>query len=223
VTTQAAGYFEHMYRALDERDVIWTALAEYIQPEIKRDATVLEIGAGYCSFINRIRAMRRIALDVNPASARSAGPGVEFVRGDCAVLEGIHDASVDVVFASNVFEHLDRAQFESSLANIHRVLRPGGKLIILQPNFYYAYRVYFHDYTHKTPFTHIGLSDALTLHGFDVVRCEPGFVPMSMQSKYGGLQMSGMPFLKQAVALYLRLPWKPLAKQMYLVARTRAS
>jgi hypothetical protein len=50
-----------------------TFLARYI-PE---DGTVLDIGSGYCDFINNVRAARRIAIDVNPETVRRAAPGVE--------------------------------------------------------------------------------------------------------------------------------------------------
>lgn len=219
MTVDGANYYRHMYRTVQQRDTVWRVLADYVQREISPTDTVLDVGAGYCNFINHVTAGRRLALDVNPEGAQWAAPGVEFIVGNCTSLEGVADNSIDLVFASNVFEHLSFEEFSCALKSGRRVLRDGAKLVILQPNFYYAYRVYFHDHTHRTIFTHVGLSDALTLHGFEVITCKPRFLPMSLQGKYGGIQASRVPFLKEVVYMYIRSPFKPFAKQMYLVSR----
>ena len=48
-----------------------------------------------------------------------------------AALDGVAAASVDSVFASNVYEHFpSREDVAQSLAEVRRVLRPGGQVII---------------------------------------------------------------------------------------------
>ncbi len=46
---------------------VWRVLVTgFFQARIRPEATVLDVGAGLCLFINEVRAARRIALDANP-------------------------------------------------------------------------------------------------------------------------------------------------------------
>ena len=214
-------YYATMYTPSAVRDAVWAALGRYMQADIGEDRVVLDLGAGYCSFINQVRGARRIAVDLAPGGAGHAAPGVEFRQSSCMDLSFLAPGSVDIAFASNLLEHLERDEITRTLDEVRRVLKPGGRPLLLQPNFTYVYREYFHDFTHKTIFTHVGLSDLLEASGFDRVKIVPKLVPFSMQSKYGGFSIPKFPGLEALVSLYLRLPWRPAAKQMYLVFRKR--
>ena len=97
------------------------------------------------------------------------------------------------------------------------MLRPGGRLILLQPNFAFCSRTYFDDFTHLQIFTHNGLRDLLEMAGFPLHEMQPRFLPVNMKStlKYTP------PFLPLIVRAYLRLPYRPKAGQMLLVAENR--
>lgn len=58
------------------------------------------------------------------------------------------DSSVDVIYSFHLLEHLPDLGF--IMAEIFRVLKPGGKKIGTVPHFSNPY--YYSDYTHKTPF-----------------------------------------------------------------------
>ena len=92
-----------------------------------------------------------------------------------------------------------------------RLLRRGGRLIVMQPNFRYAYRHYFDDYTHRSTFTHVSLANLLRSKGLRMLRVEPRFLPYSMRE-------SRLPVKPWLVRAYLRSPIRPLAGQMLLVA-----
>jgi ubiquinone/menaquinone biosynthesis C-methylase UbiE len=173
---------------------------------------VLELGPGYCDFINQVSARKKVAVDINAKSRQSADPQVEFIEGDCCDLSMLDDGSMDLAFASNLIEHLDREQASQMLGSIHSVLRPNGRLILLQPNFRYAYTTYFDDYTHITPYTDKGLAGLLESQGYRIVKNIPKFLPLSMNS--GSL----IPRWGWIVRLYLNLPFRPLARQMLIVA-----
>jgi hypothetical protein len=83
-------------------------------------------------------------------------------------------------------------------------------LNILQPNYRFAYREYFDDYTHIAVYSDRSLVDFLEAHGFQVLECHPRFLPLTIKSRF---QVS--PFLIRA---YLRLPFKPMGKQMLIRA-----
>jgi ubiquinone/menaquinone biosynthesis C-methylase UbiE len=178
---------------------------------VPADSSVLDLGAGYCSFVNHVAAADRHALDAWPGFAEHAAPGVATHVGRCEDMGVFPAARFDVVFASNLLEHLEWPAIDRTLEEIRRVLKPTGRLVLIQPNFRYCPRQYFDDYTHRTVFTHVGLADLLKSRGFAVERVDPRFLPFSFRSrapKWGFL-----------VALYLRLPVRPLARQMLIVAR----
>ena len=85
---------------------------------------------------------------------------------------------------------------------------------MLQPNYRYAYREYFDDYTHVAIYSHVSLADLLAAHGWEVVDVRPRFLPLSVKSR--------LPTWSLLVWAYLRSPFKPLGKQMLIVARPRA-
>jgi hypothetical protein len=140
-------------------------------------------------------------------------PGIEGWVGDVADLSFLAPYSVNFVFASNLFEHITQNKFASILSQLKTALAKDGTLNILQPNYFYAYREYFDDYTHCSVYSHVSICDFLNANGYDVIECRPRFLPLTVKSR---LPVS--PFLIQ---LYLALPWKPMGKQMFIRARPR--
>lgn len=203
-------YFETRLAANPNREQVWQHLSDYLARWIGPDQDVLELGAGWCDFSNHIRAGRVVALDLDPTVQRAAAAHVEAVIGDCTDLSAFGDDEFDVVFASNLLEHLTRAQSDRLLDEAARVLRPGGRLILLQPNFRTSYKRYFDDYTHVAIFTDTSLQDYLVSRGFRVEKMFAKFLPLTMKSSAANLS-----FL---VPWYLRSPIKPLAGQMLAVA-----
>ena len=173
-------------------------------------AAVLELGAGYCDFINQVVAPMRIAFDLNPEMVKFAAPGVDLRVRDCRGLPGIGDGTMDAVFASNFLEHFTVDEVATLLRDVHRVLRPGGRLLLLQPNYLRNPRHYWDDPTHKTAFHHVNLPGVLERNGFRVLRMVPGLLPFSMKSRF--------PKIPLLVRWYLRSPLRPAAAQMYAVA-----
>ena len=66
------------------------------------------LGAGWCDFANNVRAQRVVAMDFDPTVQRAAAEHVTAVVGDCTDLSRFVDGEFNVVFASNLLEHLDR-------------------------------------------------------------------------------------------------------------------
>jgi SAM-dependent methyltransferase len=194
------------------REVLWATLCQsYFQQFVSKDDCVLEIGAGYGHFINNIRAARRIALDNWPGMLKFLKPGIQGVVADATDLSAIGDGTVDFAFSSNVFEHLMQKDLAVVLEQLRRKLTPSGSLAILQPNYRFAYREYFDDYTHVSIYSDRSLCDFLEANGFRVVQCVPRFLPLTIKSRF-----PVSPFL---IRTYLRLPVKPLGKQMLIRAR----
>ncbi len=204
------GYFDTRYAHDPRRRRVWQHVTRHLQKWIPGEADVLELGAGYCDFSNNVVARSRVAMDVRPEFAAFAEAGVRTEVGDCSDLTRFADASFDVVFASNLLEHLDLSANTALVAQVRRVLRPNGRLVLVQPNYRLRPREYFDDYTHVTVFSDRSLADFVTAQGMRVEHVDARFLPFTMKSR--------LSFGHVLVPLYLRLPYRPLAGQMLVVA-----
>jgi len=193
------------------REMLWKTLCEsYFQSLISKEACVLELGAGYGHFINHIQCSRRIAVDTWEDMPRFVSTDVECHIGNVTQLNFIPDNSVDFVFASNLFEHLTQSDFKMVLDQIRSKLNQNGTLNILQPNYRFSYREYFDDYTHVSIYSDKSIVDFLSANGFRTIECKPRFLPLTIKSK--------LPISPALIRLYLKFPFKPLGKQMFIRA-----
>jgi SAM-dependent methyltransferase len=196
------------------RDSLWEVLcSDFFQRWVPESATVLDVAAGHCEFINNIRAGRRIAVDLNPDVVTRAAPGVEAHQCRSDEMTPIPDGSVDRVFISNFFEHVPRETIVSTLREVRRVLAADGRLLVLQPNVRYCGKDYWMFLDHITPVDDRALAEAFAATGFDVETCYPRFLPYTTKSR--------LPSGPALVKLYLRVPivWRVLGAQAFMVGR----
>ena len=210
-----SNYHEAHLVAVPARRIVWQAIAQHLQSWIPTQAAVLEIGAGYCDWINNVKASRRVAIDIWPELPHHAAAGVEPIVLDIAKdLGTLNAGSFDTVLASNVFEHFAPDMVPIVVTGVVRMLKPGGRLLIVQPNFRLAWRAYFDDYTHRSIFTDVSLPALLRAQGFSIDLVQPRFMPYSMRDSW-------LPITSWLVSLYLKSPLKPMAGQMLIVATRR--
>lgn len=194
---------------------LWRIICrEFFAHYVPEDACVVDLGAGYCDFVNNISARRRIAVDLNSDTARFAAPGVEVLRLPLEDLsQALAPGTVDLAFASNVLEHLRSPDaLLTVLANVRAVLRPGGRIMIMQPNVRLVGGAFWDFFDHTLPLSERGMTEALELAGFRVVECRARFLPYTTKS--------GLPQWAFLVRLYLhsRVAQYLLGKQMLVVA-----
>jgi SAM-dependent methyltransferase len=203
-------------RELRDKQVLWSVLCESeFQQYVPEEGTVLDLGAGYCEFVNAIHARRRVAVDLNPDTAAFAAEGVEVITTSSDHMAAVTDGAVDTVFTSNFFEHLpDTEALLRTLRECHRVLRPAGTIVVLMPNIRNLPGAYWDYLDHHLALTQHSLSEALSLSGFEVTRVEPRFLPYTVRG-------SRLPVSKLTVRAYLSFKpaWLVLGKQMLVVAR----
>jgi SAM-dependent methyltransferase len=203
-------YFGTRFTYDPGRATVWRVVGRYLQRYVRADEALLDLGAGYGEAHRALRAREKWALDVNRDVTSYWEPEVRpLVQSALAPLP-FGPGAIGTVLASNFFEHFTIEDAEAILTEIARVIRPGGRLIVVQPNFRLEPRRYFDDYTHRTPFTDAGFADFVRSLGWKVVRLEPRFLPFSMKSR--------LPRFGWLVALYLALPFRPFAGQFLLVA-----
>lgn len=209
-------YFDSRLKFDKKRLVLWSALWEYSLSSVMNGCTsILELGAGWCDFINSASATRRVAVDLWPGIVDAAAEGVEAHVGSAENLDFLEDQSIDAVFASNLVEHLTHEQFDAILAESHRVLTDGGKVVLIQPNFRLAYKRYFDDFTHVSMWSEVSLSDFLSSRGWQVEIAQARFMPFSVKSR--------LPVSRFLIRCYLASPFKPAAGQMLVVASKKHS
>jgi len=177
--------------------------------------TVLDVGAGYCDFINQVRSHRRIAVDVNPDTAGFAATGVQVHTVPLQEMRDfVENDSVDLAFASNVFEHLRSPEaLLEVLASIRAVLKPGGRLIVMQPNVRCVGGKFWDFFDHTLPLTDKGMVEALTLSEFEVTENRPRFLPYTTKSR-----APQWPILIRAYLAFPPAQWV-FGEQMLVVAR----
>lgn len=162
---------------------VWQILWDEVFSRWIRPADVLlDVGAGACELINVARARRRIAVDLNPDTARIAAPGVEVHQRSASDLAFLRDGEVDVVFTSNFLEHLaSKDEVERVLREAFRVLRPGGQLIAMGPNIRFLAFHYWDYFDHLVPLSDRSLCEAVVSAGFGLAEVWPRFLPYSVK------------------------------------------
>jgi SAM-dependent methyltransferase len=198
----------------DYRTKVWRVLAPYFAQWMPKSATVLDLGAGYCEFINNVEAATKYAMDLNPKVHQQAAPGVKVLQQDCSLPWTLGEGVLDTVFTSNFLEHLpDKAAVTTVLAQAFRCLKPGGRFIALGPNIKYLAGEYWDFFDHYVALSDMSLAEALSNGNYEVERRIPRFLPYTMSH--------GWQYPVWMLQMYLSLPvaWPLFGKQFLLVAR----
>lgn len=209
--------YRKRFEAQDQRHLqgVWSVLVpDFFQHYVPHDAVVLDVAAGLCTFINHVRAREKWAVDGNPDLQQHAAADVHAVVTFAPHFRGVPEAHFDIAFISNFLEHLPSSDAViETLQRVHALLVPGGKVLILQPNFRLLGPAYFDFIDHKVILTERNLEEALGIAGFQVVKRIVRFLPYTSKSRF--------PKTPLFVKLYLRLPfvWPFLGKQSFFVAR----
>lgn len=209
--------YKHRFSAQERirKDQIWQALCEgYFQRFIAPTDTVLDIACGQGEFIRHIRCQHKIAVDLNREVEATLGPEIRFLCTSADHLSGVDTGTVDCCFVSNFFEHLEsKQQMDAVLQEMHRVLKPGGRVLCMQPNILYEPGRYWDFYDHVLPLSHRSAAEGFAKNGFEIEKIVDRFVPFTTKSK-----LPTHPFFVRA---YLALPfvWRFLGGQFVIVAR----
>ena len=168
--------FENRFRGPVEE--VRERLADYV-PLFEGRAPVVDLGCGRGEFLTLLSeaGIEAHGVEANPHLVRAGTErGLDIVEGDLlAFLEEQADGSLGGVFAAQVAEHLDPPALLALLRHSHRVLRPGGCLVLetVNPRSAFAFLETFNrDLSHEKPLHPDTLSFLATAEGFSDVRIE---------------------------------------------------
>lgn len=139
---------------------------------MKKGDKLLDVGCGRGDFSKGFKdlGLEVFGLDINrPQPEMLKGVKVRYVNIESDKFP-FGDKSFDIVFSKSVIEHLRSP--DNFIKEIHRVLKPGGVVIMLTPDWQSQMRIFFNDYTHVHPYTVTGLGDLLKIAGFKNVSSE---------------------------------------------------
>jgi O-antigen chain-terminating methyltransferase len=148
-------------------------------------APVLDVGCGSGTLLESLARLGVTAEGVDlsrTAIEACTARGFKATLGDSlAFLAHRPDAGYGAVFAGHVVEHMTPEDARLLVREAHRVLRPGGRLVILTPNprnLYVAGEGFWTDPTHVRPYP-APLLRALAL--------DAGFATVTMRGWWGGM------------------------------------
>jgi SAM-dependent methyltransferase len=196
-----------------QKQRIWPEIVRYLSRWIAPDAPVLDIACDRGYFIRNVTASDRWATDLRDMRADLPSE-IHFVQADGLTLDAVlPPRSFGTIFMSNYLEHLaDSDAVVEQLRVCARLLRPDGRVLVLQPNIRLVGGRYWDFIDHHVALTEKSLVEAGDLAGLRTVALKTRFLPYSTKSR--------LPSHPALVRTYLRVPaaWRLLGKQTLYVA-----
>jgi SAM-dependent methyltransferase len=121
----------------------------------------LDVGCGQRPYEHLVASTQYIGLEIDTPIAREINRADVYYNGERFPFE---DASFDSALINQVFEHVFNP--EEFLQEVHRILKPGGKLLLTVP-FVWDEHEQPRDYARYSSF---GLSWILTRNGFQIIK-----------------------------------------------------
>jgi SAM-dependent methyltransferase len=207
--------YSYRFRDIDQaaRLRVWEAIAPHVHGLMGSPQTVLDPAAGRGEFIGSIPANERWAVDEVAYAEAEQTAGVKVVTAKIMDAE-LPSNHFDGVYASNFLEHLhDQEAISQFLERMHEVMKTGGRIAIMGPNYRYCAKEYWDCADHYVALTHVAIAEHLYAAGFEPERIIPRYLPYSFR----GI----LPPSQRLTGLYLRMPpaWKLLGKQFLVIGR----
>ena len=89
------------YPYLSFRKGVWREIVRYVANDIGPVESLVELGPGFCDFVNQYPARRKICFELDPTMRKWAGGDVEMRTKSALALEELGEQTVDCLFASN--------------------------------------------------------------------------------------------------------------------------
>lgn len=168
-------YIDVVYNEIDKPFTSYPKkLTNYLSKKynIKKENILLELGCGRGEFLKGFIdiGINCYGVDLSE-NAKKMCPSAHISKVNLIEQQlPFEDNFFDFVYSKSFVEHFYHPEkiFEES----HRVLKLGGKLITLTPDWESIYKTFYEDYTHRTPFTINSLKEIHLIHGYKNVKVE---------------------------------------------------
>jgi SAM-dependent methyltransferase len=178
---------------------------------------ILDLGCGRGEFLDGFQKLGMITFGIDQAgAANSIAKDSEIKVGDIEERLPYPDNHFDLVFSKSVLEHFYYP--EKILLEVWRVLKPGGRVISMTPDWYYCMKEFHDDFSHRTPFTLNSLAEIHLYAGFKDVESRR-FIQLPAVWKHPSLQI--LVFLTRTVMpskLKKGSKWVRFSKEVMLLA-----
>jgi ubiquinone/menaquinone biosynthesis C-methylase UbiE len=203
--------YNKRFRNIGKRTKVWRILVDlFFYKFISKSDTVLDIGGGYCEFINSIKCKKKYVLDINSDVKKYANKDVVVLIASSTKIPLAHE-KIDKIFISNFFEHITREDIIKTIIEMRRVLKKNGEIITMHPNIRFLQKDFWRFFDHITPIDDRALEEIFSVYDFSVEKKILRFLPYTMS----GGKNTPLTFVK----IYLRFSilWKFFGKQSLLV------
>src|SRR2546430_3049618 len=177
--------YEHRFDEADQapKEAIGRELGRYLQRYLAPSARVVDIACDLGYFIRNIRAGERWATDIRDVGA-TLPPDVRFIRASGLDLADVlPNNNFDLAFFSNYLEHLSSTEAVlEQLRVTFALLKPGGRVLILQPNIRLIGGAYLDFIDHQTALTAKSLAEAAHTAGLRTKQAITRFMPYHANS-----------------------------------------
>ena len=127
--------YEQAYHQLEDTQWWFVARRDMLLGLTPRESAILEVGCASGAFLNSLKADKfthLLGIDVSEeAIMRAHARGLNNVSMADARHIPFEDSRFDIVVSSDVLEHIENDS--EALREWHRVLKPGGKLLLFVP------------------------------------------------------------------------------------------
>ena len=204
-------------REVSAKDAVWREIVRYLQRYVDSDAPLLDVACDRGHFVRWVRARERWATDIRDVSA-SLPEDVRFLQASGLDLGAKAPAGhFGTIFMSNYLEHLESGEAViDQLRVANSLLRPGGRVIVLQPNIRLVGSRYWDFIDHRVALTERSLLEAAELAGLRTTELVTRFLPYSTKGR-----LPAHPGLVRAY-LAFRPAWWLMGKQTLYVGEPRS-
>ena len=175
-----------------ETSVKGSKIIEYVLNLInKKNIKILDVGGASGVFLNEIMVKNRYPIQAfnleisDYYKNKLVNKGIKFIKSSI-INNKIKDNTFDIVYHKSVLEHVYKPA--NLMKETYRILRPGGKLIILTPDWHTQWKNFFEDFTHSRPYDVMALSDLLKIYGFNKLTVER-FYQLPIVWKYPAIKL----------------------------------
>ena len=193
--------------------------------KIQNNSSILDLGCGRGEFLNEFinNGMEGHGIDISDFAIEFCPKAkinvIDIEKEKIPYL----DNTFDVVYSKSFVE---RFYYPEKVFNeIYRVLKPGGTIITLTPEWQYIYLSFFEDFTHRTPFTNLSLREIQEMSGFKDIEVESfKQLPIIFENNFFSKFFSFFSFLTRILVpekLRMKNKWIRFSKEIMLLSVSR--